>query len=297
MSMKKQLLSLLTILLFFNAKAQYEYSPTGRNDAPTLGKVGGFTGGYFTSMLNNRDDLNADKRLDPQMMNFNYAAGVELMSWFQHTVGFGGQLMYWNAGASYIGQDTLTKIKLSGKTSLTYIKMPLMFYFKSYNRYYPNRRIRFNSAFGPYVALLTGVKEGVRFYDTLNNTINEYSFSNRSFKGMGTTKAKISGDLMNPFDLGFVFSLGGEARLWRRTIISLNIRTDIGFVNVENTRKMKILYDGQTQDQDFAFWNGYYAKYVNPNATDVATGWEANRPATKNFSVGAFLTVKKYLSK
>jgi hypothetical protein len=299
--MKKQLLSVFSILFFFSASAQYEYSPTGRNDAPSLGKVMGFVGGGFTSMLNNRDDMSADQRLDPQMMNFSYAGGIEIMSWFQRTIGFGGQLMYWQGGAAYLGEDTITKMKLTAKTTMTYAKMPLMFYFKSYNRYYPNRRFRFNSSFGPYVAMLLSYNDYVKVYNDDWKVSRESTFSGTTFTGKATgaqdTKGKITSTLYNPFDLGFVFALGGEARLWRRTIISLNLRTDIGFSNVENTRKMKINYDSSNTDLDFAYWNSLYAKYNSPNALDVTKGWEANRPSTKNFSMGAFLTIKKYMSR
>jgi len=68
MSMKKQLLSFVLVLISFLANAQYDYTPTGRNDVPVLGMQWGLVGGGFTSMMNNRDDLNADQRLDPQMI-------------------------------------------------------------------------------------------------------------------------------------------------------------------------------------------------------------------------------------
>jgi hypothetical protein len=85
--MKKQILGLLTLFVCQGAFAQYDYSPNGRNDAPVLGMQWGLTGGGFTSMLTNRDDINADERVNPQAMNFNYMAGVEGIYWFQKTVG------------------------------------------------------------------------------------------------------------------------------------------------------------------------------------------------------------------
>ncbi len=61
------------------------------------------------------------------------------------------QALYWKGGAAYTGKDTNTDIKMSAKTDLTYLKVPLLFHFKSYNRYYPDRsNVRFNAMFGLY---------------------------------------------------------------------------------------------------------------------------------------------------
>ena len=293
---KRSLLSLILTICFVQAFAQYEYS-TRNSDVPVLGLNWGLVGGGFTAMLNNRDDLKADERLDPEMMNFNWAAGGECMYWFQPTFGFGGQLLYWNAGAKYSGLDTLTTVKFKATTKLTYAKMPLMFYFKSYNRYYPNRRMRFNVCFGPYIALLTGFSDNGTYTDSAGNELNSVGVSGENFEtGFpgSELKGKLNGQIYNPFDIGFVFGIGGEARLWRRTVVSLNIRTDVGITNVENTKGLKVLYDGQTDNEDFNYWKDLYCKFNGLTPADKAAGIEANRRATKNFSVGAFLTIKKY---
>lgn len=67
----------MALFMFGQAQAQFDYSPTGVDDVPLLGWQWGLTGGGFTAMLPNRDDQNANNRLDPQMMNFSYGAGVE----------------------------------------------------------------------------------------------------------------------------------------------------------------------------------------------------------------------------
>jgi hypothetical protein len=115
------------------------------------------------------------------------------------------------------------------------------------------------------------------------------------------TKGRFSSELYNKFDLGFVFAVGGEMRLWKRTVIALHVRTDVGISNVENTRSMKIKYADASgnypvnaPEVDFKFWDGYYSKFNQPNAADIAAGWQSNRPATKNFSVGAFISLRKY---
>lgn len=292
--MIRRILVLILVLNGIQVQAQYDYSPNGRNDAPTLGMNWGFVGGGYTSMLTNRDDIQADQRLDIEMMNFNWAAGIEGVYWFQRTVGFGGQVLYWNAGCSYSGSDTITGFNLTAKTKMTYAKMPLMFYFKSFNRYYPNRRTRFTAQFGPYVAMLMDYKEDVtRTYKDDPSIKTNYKFSKGSYSTTGIT-GTLSGDLYNPFELGFTFGIGAEARLWRRTVVAFNLRADIGISNVENTKVMTMNYSDGSRDTMFTYFSKDYAKYNAANSIDQAGGWLPNRPATKNFSVGAFLSVRKY---
>ena len=296
--MKKNILfSIILLFVSFQTFAHYDYRNSA-NEAPVLGFNWGFVGGGFTAMLNNRDDIKADERLNPEMMNFNWAAGAECIYWFQPTIGFGGQLLYWNAGAKYTGEDTLTKYKFSASTKMTYLKLPLMFYFKSYNRYYPNRRTRLNVGFGPYIALLNvnEVSDGGVWKDTAGNLVSSFGVSGGTYSsGLNNElTGKINGKIFNPIDIGFVFQMGGEVRLWKRTVVSLVIRTDVGMSNVENTKGLKIKYDGVDDPEDFNYWGGLYAKYTPLTDADKAAGIESNRRATKNFSVGTFLSIKKY---
>ncbi len=300
MSMKKQLLSLLLVLIGFLANAQYDYSPTGRNDVPVLGMQWALVGGGFTSMMNNRDDLNADQRLDPQMMNFTYAGGLECIYWFQKTIGFGGQMLYWKGGAAYTGKDTITQLTMTAKSDLTYLKIPLLFHFKSYNRYYPDRRTRFTAMFGPYISVLSSYKDEAIFKNSNGDIVDDKSISGVTVQettGGGIGKAKLNAGIYNPIDLGFVAGFGAEIRLWRRTVVALQLRADIGISDVEHTKKLKITYDTDlTKEVDYSQWQGHYAKNTMPNATDIANGFVSNRPPTKNFSAGVFLSIRKYLS-
>ncbi|HMN33177.1 MAG TPA: outer membrane beta-barrel protein [Chitinophagaceae bacterium] len=281
------------ILAFSSVNAQFEFSNKSYN-VPVTGWTWGFAGGGFTSMLNNKDDQRADKRLDPQMMNFSWAAGIEGIYWFQPTFGLGGQALFWNGGAAYKGYDSLTDLTLSAQTALTYAKIPIMFYFKSYNRYYPNRRFRMNLQFGPYVGLMTGFSDKGTYKDANGDKVHSFSVSNTSITN-GTDKGKVSGSIMNPLDAGFVFGLGGEVRLWRRTIVALMIRSDVGISNVENRNGLKVTFESDpSNEQDFNYWSGYYAKYTLCTPEDIAAGYGQNRRATKNLSVGAFLSIRKY---
>jgi hypothetical protein len=291
--MKKQILSLLTLFVCYTASAQFDYHSKGRWDAPVLGMEWGLTGGGYTAMQPNRDDMEADQRLDPQMMNFTYAAGVEGIYWFQKSVGFGGQLLLWNSGAVYTGKDTLTKLDLNATTKMTYLKLPLLFHFKSYNRYYPNRRTRFSAMFGPYVALMSSFSDEVTLSNAEFNIKTTSTIDNQTISSPGV-QGKINGKIYKPFDLGFTFGVGGELRLWKRTVVALQIRTDLGFFDIEDKRDRKVKYDNNPLEYDFKYWDGLYSKYNTPNILDNLAGFQANRPATKNFSVGAFLSLRKY---
>lgn len=306
--MKKLLLSLMLIGIVNSVFAQFDYSADA-NAVPTKGPQFGFVGGGFTAMLNNRDDINADLRLDPQTMNFSYGGGLEYIYWFQNNVGFGGQLNYWIGGAAYTGKDTLYPfydMSMSAKTTMTYAKLPLLFHFKSYNRYYPNKRLRFNAYFGPYIAYLLSYNDKVRYYNDsakydMTTVLDGKNFETTFVGNPNVGKSKVSSEVYNKFDVGFVFALGGEMRLWRRTVLALHLRTDVGISNVENTRGMKIYnakpdgtYPINDPGTDFNYWDSNYAKYTAPNAIDALLGWKPNRPATKNFSVGAFISLRKY---
>ncbi len=149
------------------------------------------------------------------------------------------------------------------------------------------------------VVLLSGFSDDITFKNDKGEIIGSQTITAESFESgiNGEIKGKLSGAIYNPFDVGFVAGFGAEVRLWRRTVVALQIRTDIGISNVENTKGLKITYDSDmTKEYDFKPWKGYYAKYTMPDATDIAKGFESNRPATKNFSAGVFLSIRKYLS-
>lgn len=293
--MSRYFIGMMLLLTTIGARAQYDYSPNGRNDAPVLGMQWGIVGGGFTAMLTNRDDIDADERLNIEMMNFSYGGGIEGVYWFQRNVGFGGQMLYWQGGSKYSGFDSLSGFNLAAKTTMTYAKIPLMFYFKSYNRYYPNRRTRFTAQFGPYVSMLLNYKDDVTLtYKDDPSIKTNYNFSKSKYVTKDLT-GTLNGELYNPFELGFVFGIGAELRLWRKTVVALNLRTDVGISDVENKKIMTLDYSNGIRDTNFAYYSRNYAKYNAPNAQDVTAGWEPNRPATKNFSIGAFISIRKYM--
>lgn len=278
----------MALFTFGQAMAQFDYKPTGVDDVPLLGLQVGITGGGFSAMLPNRDDQNANNRLDPQMMNFNYAAGVEAIYWFQNTVGFGGQALLWNGGASYKGYDSTAMRAFTGKTSLGYAKLPFLFHFKSFNRYKPNKRLRLNSYFGPYVALLTGYTDAASVNGTPYYEVKGTNITSPGFKGF------INSGIYSTLDIGFVTGIGFEFRIWKRTVLALSLRADYGIVDAEDKRAKKFKLTQTGPETDLNPWKNLYAKYVAATATDVANGYGVNRPASKNFSVGGFISLRKY---
>jgi hypothetical protein len=300
--MKKLIVGLLMVLAAQQASAQFDYKQNNDIDVPVLGWQTGLVGGGFTAMLPNRDDLDADTRLDIETINFSYAAGLERIYWFQPSIGFGGQLLYWVGGSAYKGDDTISKIQLAGKSTMNYAKLPIMFHYKSFNRYYPNRKVRFTASFGPYIAYLTSFKDVFTYTKTSDKNFkqeiavdgNNYSATVKIGSNTSTLKGSLSGLIYNPIDVGMCFAVGGEVRVTRKSVLVLQARIDIGFSNVENTRLLTFVEDGKTTEINFSAWDGFYAKYTNPNLADIALGFQPNRPATKNVSAGGFLSYRYY---
>lgn len=288
--MKKLILAIATLFTYTQAMAQYNYTPTGLDDVPVLGWQWGLVGGGLTAMLPNRDDLNANNRLDPQMMNFSYAAGIEGIKWFQPTVGVGGQALLWNGGGYYTGYDSASMRKFSAKTSLSYFKLPFLFHFKSFNRYKPNKRLRLNTYFGPYVALLTGSTDKAT-YEKESKPFWEINGNNVTVPGFNGT---YSGNIYSTTEIGFVTGIGFEFRLWKRTVLALSLRADYGITDAEDKRAKKFQVSGGGPDVDANPWKNLYAKYTPATQADFAAGNGVNRPATKNFSLGGFIALRKY---
>ncbi len=291
--MKKQLLSLLILIAFYSASAQYDYAPTGINDVPLLGMQWGLTGTYHSAMLPNRDDQRADARLDPQMMNLQYSAGVEGIYWFERNFGLGAQFLLWNGGASYTGVDSNVKRPYSAATKLSYIKLPVLFHFKSFNRYHPNRRLRFNGYFGPYVAILNDYSDLAYYNDDKSNI---YKVEGGTISG-GGLDGTFEGQFYKSFELGFVSGFGIEFRLWRRTVLAISLRGDYGITDVEDKRRVKYTPQGAPASADFNPWEGWYSKYIRPTQADLDANYAVNRPASKNFSIGTAISLRKYVNK
>jgi hypothetical protein len=151
--------------------------------------------------------------------------------------------------------------------------------------------------FGPYIAILSSYKDQATFKNSNGEIVDDITISGFSVKQKTNGNATLNAGIYNPIDIGFVAGFGAEIRLWRRTVLALQMRADIGISDVERTKKLKITYDSdKTKEVNYSQWQGKYSKYIVPNATDIITGYVPNRPPTKNFSAGVFLSIRKYLS-
>jgi hypothetical protein len=293
--MKKLFLLSLISLLAIQSEAQFNYNFTDES-IPVTGVTYGAVGGGHTSQLFNRDDVDAEN-IQPQMINFNYFAGAERIRWYTPHFGIGQQALMWNAGARYkgrIGPDESFP-ELDATTQLQYIKIPALFYWKSYNRWHPDRRIRLNTFFGPYVAMLTNAEESWR--QTVPGTDQSFSYLLKSgvytaTDGDGNEVFNGNADESEPFklvDYGFVMGAGAEVRLWRRTIIALTLRSDLGLAEVEN-KDFEV--DGPNGTR-YKFYKDVVGKF-QPYANVTDPNFNFNRPETQNFSFGFQLCIRKY---
>lgn len=298
-AMKKGLLVLIASVCFLTTEAQFNYGYKNDN-VPVVGRQYGLVGGGHSAGIYNRDDMESPL-LDPQIMNFTYFAGVERVRWYNPWFGVGQQFLYWNAGAKYTGRfDTTDNAPtINATTKLTYAKMPILFWFKSYNRYNPERRLRVNTFFGPYIALLMDAQEDFRVTIPNSDPVSfiDYSFNASGLRGInqdgneiGSSSLINGGAINNVIDWGFTMGAGVEMRLWRKTVISLMLRTDLGVPDIENKgARVNNIATGT----EYGFYEDVTAKYIQLSPV-VGPTFEQNRPVSRNFSFGAQLSVRKY---
>lgn len=291
-AMKKIFLLVLICATASQSKAQFNFSFTD-GGIPVVGTQYGVVGGYHSAMLFNRDDVNTEL-VKLQTTNLTYFAGFERVQWKTPHFGFGQQLLLWNGGAKYSGPIFSNEgaPTLTGTTSLTYIKVPALFWYKSYNRWHPDRRIRVNTFFGPYAAMLISGKEEY-VYEDITYTVKPNSFK---------AKVKIDGEdveydagsaddgsMFKTFDWGFTMGGGLEFRLWRKTVIGLTLRVDLGMAEVEDKD-----FEVQQNNISYGFYRDVFSKYI-PYPSTLPDDQINNRPETNNNSFGLQLSVRKYI--
>jgi len=298
-AMKKGLLVLIASVCFLTSDAQFNYGYKN-DDVPVVGTQYGVVGGGHSAGIYNRDDMESTQ-LSPEIMNFTYFGGVERIRWYTPWFGLGQQALLWNAGAKYTGRFDTTESSptLTGATRLTYAKMPVLFWFKSFNRYNPERRLRVNTFFGPYIALLLEAEEDYRIMvpsgDTTINT--DFTFNGSGLRATDQDGNEVaSSSLINPgpvaniIDWGFTMGAGIEMRLWRKTVVGLTLRADLGMTDVE--RKGVRVNDLAT-GVEYNYYQDISAKYFNLTSA-VGPNYEQNRPVSRNYSFGAQLSIRKY---
>ena len=297
--MKKLFILFILVAISVSSKAQFNYSYTDES-IPVTGITYGAVGGGHSAMLFNRDDIDAPY-VTPQLINFTFFTGAERIKWYTPHFGIGQQALMWNAGAHYKGSIDSTEgsAALDAKTKLQYAKLPLLFYWKSYNRWHPDRRIRVNTFFGPYIAMLLSGEEdwsldfnGVNTSHLMKSGI--YSVTDQEGVEVFNGNADDS-QPFKPFDYGFTMGAGAEVRLWRRTVVALTLRSDIGMAEVENKDFQVNFYNPEDPNNTVRY--RFYQDIVNkftPYSSTADPNFNFNRPETRNFSFGLQLTVRKY---
>ena len=293
---KKLFLLLALCVSAFQSNAQFNYTYTDET-TPVVGVQYGLVGGGHTAMLFNWDDVESEL-IKPQTINFTYFAGAERIRWYVPHFGVGQQFLLWNAGAKYTGQYLPgdNQPTFDATTTLTYAKVPLLFHWKSYSRWHPDRRMRANAYFGPYVALLADAKEEV--IETVPGTDIKNTYVLKSGSYIGTDKDDNQffdgnaddGIPFKIFDWGFTMGAGVEFRLWRRTVIAVTLRSDLGMGEVEN-KDFQVNAPGT--NTRYRYYKDVTEKFV-PYTPSAGPSFDSNRPETRTFSLGAQLSIRKY---
>jgi opacity protein-like surface antigen len=266
-------------------------------DVVQPGTAKGFYAGYTMAMLPNTDDNNAGPLLQYKT-TFTYAAGLERLKWVHNNFGLGYQFGFHQTGQDYTGTDTITKYTLTASTRLNYIKGGIFLYFRSYNRYNPQAKFRFNCYIGPYFGITPSFNDNVKLFDAGGKLLSDYNYTiTGGSPASGTTgKVDLRQPIYNLFDWGFAIAPGIQMQITKKFALGLNIRADLGAGNVENTGNIKKKVSNPTSptDEFYDHWSNLQNKYrqwSNPALKDKYN----ERPSTKNFTAGAFISAKWYL--
>jgi hypothetical protein len=302
----KKILLVLSLILVFNITSFAQ-----------SGNATGIFGSYYMSQLANRDDVNADARLD-LVTTFRWSAGIDKIWWANENFGTGMQVSYATAGQDYSGVDTFTKGSFKASTTLNYVKGAFLIYHRSHNRYNPEARFRFCSYFGPYFAFMPSYKDQYDMYDagskqvagdvkTFTNPITKEEkqylvgsvyYDNSGVKDVitGRTLLKLKGTTYKNYDFGFIVAPGFQFMMTPKMALCFNIRGDFGLRGLESTSDLTQVLDNPNPPYDkarFYGWDNMYAKYW-PYPDGYQKPTYDTRGLTKNFNVGAVLGIKIY---
>jgi hypothetical protein len=264
------------------------------------GKATGLLASFHYATMPNRDDLDADARLD-YATTFRYGGGIEKLNFFANNFGTGFQLNFWQAGQNYTGiADTFSKSTFKAATTLSYAKGSFLIHYRSWNRYNPQTRFRFTSYLGPYVSALVTFKDKIDLFDAAGNDIGGYSFTPLGKRGKTNSLADV--DLKSPIykfvDYGFIVAPGIQYMLTKKFALAFHIRADISAVNVEATGNLTQKVANPPYEKDFDLWGNLYAKYLpyDQYQPGLKKPLYDERSTTKNLTIGAQLTARWYVN-
>lgn len=227
-----------------------------------------------STWLLNQDDSDAGPELDYES-TWGFAGGVSASYNFSDYLGVGLDVLYSNQGQKYKG--TQSGISYTAKTTLNYLKLPLLLRFNSD----PNSVVQLNAFLGPQFSFLLSYKDraeaNVPFVGT---NIQEVSGKEVSLTvGNTSTKEELTAPIYKSFLPGAVLGFGIGIKPTDELLISLHIRADYAFGDAEN-KDAKINHNhttpGGTQESFWAtkpkYGNSAPAGYTRPTTTALTGG-------------------------
>jgi len=230
-----------------------------------------------STWLLNQDDSDAGPELDYES-TWGFAGGVSASYNFTDYLGVGLDVLYSSQGQKYKGTES--GISYTAKTTLNYLKLPLLLRFNSD----PNSVVQFNAFLGPQFSFLLSYKD--RFEDDVPLLRTNIEVSGKEMiitTGNTPTGEELTAPIYKSFLPGAVLGFGIGIKPTDALLISLHIRADYAFGDAEN-KDAKIdhtHHGGVGQDP---FWSNK-PKYGDP----APAGY--TRPATTALTGGLQLGV------
>ncbi len=225
-----------------------------------------------STWLLNQDDSDAGPELDYES-TWGFAGGVSASYNFSDYLGVGLDVLYSNQGQKYKG--TQSGISYTAKTTLNYLKLPLLLRFNSD----PNSVVQFNAFLGPQFSFLLSYKDRAEAnVPLLGTNIQEVSGKEVSITvGNTSTKEALTAPIYKSFLPGAVLGFGIGIKPTDELLISLHIRADYAFGDAENKdAKVDHTQHGGGQDPFWAtkpkYGNPAPAGYTRPKTTALTGG-------------------------
>ena len=183
-----------------------------------------------STWLLNQDDSDAGPELDYES-TWGFAGGVSASYNFTDYLGVGLDVLYSSQGQKYKG--TQSGIPYTAKTTLNYLKLPLLLRFNSD----PNSVVQFSAFLGPQFSFLLSYKDraedNVPFVGTV---VQEVSGKEMSITVGNTSmeEEELTAPIYKSFLPGAVLGFGIGIKPTDALLISLHIRADYAFGDAEN---------------------------------------------------------------
>jgi len=235
--------------------------------------------------LLNKDDSDAGPEQDYEV-TWGFAGGISASYNFNDYLGVGLDVLYSSQGQKYKGVQTGTNY--TARTTLNYLKLPLLLRFNTD----PNSVVQFNAFLGPQFSFLLSYKDRaeatVSFLGSTFTNVQEISGQEISITLAGTTdKEELTAPIYKGFLPGAVLGFGVGIKPTDELLISLHIRADYAFGDVENKdAKIDHTHHGGTGQDPFWVTKPKYGDAPSPNYSRPAT-----TALTGGLQVGVYYTI------